>query len=119
MLRAFLRVFGERKQVKTRINRQRHTKPGVPTSHPFIERLVGSIRREFLDHMLFFNEEDLQRKLDLFKDYYNNTRAHSSLEMKTPKEIAVEEPVDKKVISLNQYRWKSHCKGLYNLPVAV
>jgi transposase InsO family protein len=35
------------------------TLPGVPVSHPFIERLIGTIRRDYLDHMLFWNASDL------------------------------------------------------------
>ena len=38
------------------------TLPCVPVSHPFIERLIGAIRREYLDHMLFWDESDLERK---------------------------------------------------------
>ena len=45
--------------------------PGTPTSHPFIERVIGTTRREHLDHTVFFNERDLQRKLNQFQDYYN------------------------------------------------
>ena len=95
------------------------TVPGVPTSHPFVERIIGGVRREYLDHMLFFNERDLQKKLDLFQTYYNETRAHSSLEMKTPKEWASDEKLDEKVVSIDNYRWQSHCNGLYQLPVAA
>ena len=36
--------------------------PNVPVSHPFIERLIGTIRREYLDQLLFWNESDLERK---------------------------------------------------------
>jgi hypothetical protein len=39
------------------------TVPHVPLSHPFVERLIGTIRREFLDHVLFWNARDLERKL--------------------------------------------------------
>src|SRR3989440_10866419 len=35
--------------------------PYVPVSHPFVERLIGTIRREFLDHMLIWNAVDLER----------------------------------------------------------
>ena len=62
--------------------------PGTPTSHPFIERVIGTTRREYLDHTVFFNERDLQKKLNQFQDYYNERRVHSSLEFKTPKEKA-------------------------------
>src|SRR5450631_3557329 len=46
------------------------TVPFVPCSHPFIERLIGTIRREYLDHVLFWNRLDLQRKLGQFAHYY-------------------------------------------------
>ncbi len=55
------------------------TVPYAPMSHPFIERVIGTIRRECLDKTLFWNERDLMRKLDGFKDYYNKNRGHSSL----------------------------------------
>jgi len=48
------------------------TIPWVPVSHPFIERLIGTIRREYLDQLLFWNESDLERKLDTFKEYYRS-----------------------------------------------
>jgi len=48
------------------------TVPHVPLSHPFVERLVGTMRREFLDHVLFWNASDLERKLADFQAYYND-----------------------------------------------
>ena len=50
------------------------TVPYVPTSHPFVERLIRAIRREYLDHCLFWNAVDLESKLVEFKDYYNRHR---------------------------------------------
>ena len=58
--------------------------PYTPRSHPFIERLINSIRREYIDHIFFFNKRDLDKKLDTFKHYYNNNRCHSSIESKIP-----------------------------------
>lgn len=52
------------------------TVPHVPISHPFTERLVGTIRREFLDQTLFWNGCDLEEKLGEFQDYYNANRVH-------------------------------------------
>jgi Integrase core domain len=46
---------------------------------PFIERLIGTIRREYLDHVLFWNRLDLQRKIGQFAHYYNHVRVHSAL----------------------------------------
>jgi putative transposase len=56
------------------------TVPHVPLSHPFVERLIGTMRREFLDHVLFWNARDLERKLAEFQVYYNAARRHASLE---------------------------------------
>ena len=41
--------------------------PYVPLSHPLVERLTGTIRREYLDHTLFWNASDLERKLGEFR----------------------------------------------------
>ena len=53
--------------------------PYVPVSHPFVERLIGTVRREFLDHVLIWNAIDLERKLEEFRIYYNENRVHQSL----------------------------------------
>ncbi len=53
--------------------------PYVPLSHPFVERQIGSVRREFLDQTLLWNSLDPERKLGSFRDYYNERRIHSSL----------------------------------------
>jgi transposase InsO family protein len=60
------------------------TVPHVPLSHPFVERLIGTMRREFLDPVLFWNGRDLERKLAEFQVYYNKTRCHASLNGRTP-----------------------------------
>ena len=51
---------------------------------PFVERLIGTMRREFLDHVLFWNGHDLERKLAEFQSDYNAARCHASLEGRTP-----------------------------------
>src|SRR5450631_3649332 len=58
--------------------------PYAPVSHPFIERLIGTVRRKYLDHVFFWNVIDLTRKLDAFADYYNAHRVHRSLDGTTP-----------------------------------
>lgn len=91
--------------------------PYVPLSHPFIERLVGTIRRELLDQVPFWNACDLERKLESFKDYYNRDRIHAALGGITPdSKTGAQTP---EPLSLAQFRWKSHCRGLYQLPAAA
>ena len=60
------------------------TVPEVPLSNPFVERLVGTIRRELLDQIPFWSAQDLERKLLHFRDYYNRDRIHASLGGVTP-----------------------------------
>jgi len=91
--------------------------PYVPFSHPFVERLIGTIRREYLDHALFWNASDLERKLEEFRHYYNSYRVHTSLDGDTPSEISGE-PILRRA-DLSQLRWKPHCRGLYELPIAA
>src|SRR5215475_2158615 len=70
------------------------TVPYVPLSHPFIERLVGTIRRECLDQSLFWTATDLELKLLAFKNYYNGCRVHAALEGKTPIETTESKGAD-------------------------
>ena len=91
--------------------------PYTPISHPFVERLIGTIRREYLDHTLFWNAIDLERKLSDFQSYYNHHRTHSSLCGDTPAEVAG--GVSKSPIKLHNFNWQTHCRGLYQLPIAA
>jgi putative transposase len=93
------------------------TVPYIPLSHPFVERLVGSVRREFTDQTPFWHARDLERKLRAYADYYNGFRVHHALDGVTPQTNAGDG--DRKVANLNNYRWQSHCRGLYQLPVAA
>ena len=64
------------------------TVPYVPQSHPFIERLIDTIRHDCLDQVFFWTTTDLEMKLTEFKDYYNGYRTHSALDGRTPVEPA-------------------------------
>ena len=88
--------------------------PHVPMSHPFVERLIGSVRRELLDQTFFWTATDLENKLRDYQAYYNECRCHSSRGGATPVYSDTE-----KVIALSSYRWKKHCRGLLQLPVAA
>jgi transposase InsO family protein len=89
------------------------TVPYVPMSHPYIERVIGTLRRECLDRMLFWSSRDLEQKLSEFQTFYNAHRAHASLEGRTPIQKR------KDVATLNHYRWQEHCRGLYQTPIAA
>ena len=58
--------------------------PYAPMSHLFIERVIGTIRRDYLDDVPFWNSLDLARKLDQFQDYYNNHRTHNAHSGQSP-----------------------------------
>jgi len=88
--------------------------PHVPMSHPFVERLIGSVRRELLDQTLFWTATDLENKLQDYKNYYNQHRCHSSREGITPVNSR-----SAKVVDINNYRWKKHCRGLFQLPMVA
>ena len=92
------------------------TVPYVPLSHPFVERLIGTLRRECLDCTLFWTSEDLENKLLDFKTYFNDHRTHTSREGQTPNPDAL---LPSPAANLHSYGWQSHCRGLYHTPIAA
>jgi putative transposase len=78
------------------------TVPYVPLSHPFVERLIGTIRRECLDRVLFWTGADLEMKLLDFQRYYHGHRTHEGLEGRTPEPRA---GAGGPRASLFEYRW--------------
>ena len=93
------------------------TVPLVPWSHPFVERLIGTVCREYLDHLVFWNAADLEGKLELYRRYHNGLRVHQGLDGDTPEEKAGS--ASQESIRLEAYTWKSHCHGLFELPIAA
>jgi hypothetical protein len=88
--------------------------PHVPMSHPFVERPIGTVRRELLDQTFFWTATDLENKLRDYQRYYNEYRMHSGRGGATPYELVVN-----KVADISNYRWKKHFRGLFQLPVAA
>ena len=76
----------------------------------------GTVRREYLDHIFFWNAIDLTRKLDAFADYYNAHRVHRSLDCTTPARRACASSSSPARAALGQYAWKQHCRGLFPTP---
>jgi hypothetical protein len=83
-------------------------------SHPFIERLIGSVRRELLDQTFFWSATGLENKLRDYQCYHNENRTHSGRDGATPVDSGSEI-----VVAINDYRWKKHCRGLFQLRVAA
>ena len=88
------------------------TVPHVPLPHPFVERLIGTIRREYLDGTLFWTTADLEAKLFDFQNYYNGYRTHAGRDGRLPEPNGdgAASPLD-----LDSYGWQTHCRGLYTL----
>src|SRR5262249_22896222 len=61
-----------------------------PWQNPYVERLIGTIRRECLDHMIVFGEAHLRRILGRYAAYYNESRIHRSLDKDAPFHRAIE-----------------------------
>ena len=91
--------------------------PYTPQSHPFVERLIGTIRREYLDHVFFWNDRDLERKLVDFANYYNRERAHHSLGGASPAVVSGEPGYP--CANMSDYSWQQYCNGLFQIPMAA
>ena len=78
------------------------TAPQSPWQNPYVERLIGSIRRECLNHVIVLNEAHVGRVLASYLAYYHESRAHLSLERNAPVLRRVEHPSEGKVIAIPQ-----------------
>src|SRR5262245_31371194 len=78
------------------------TAPHSPWQSPYVERLIGSILRECLDHVIVLGENHLRRILRSYIAYYHNSRPHWSLEKNSPFPREVEAPEKGKVIAIPQ-----------------
>jgi len=73
-----------------------------PWQNPYCERVIGSIRRECLDHVIVLNERHLHRILTEYFDYYHHSRCHLSLDRNSPIPRRVEPPSEGEVIAIPQ-----------------
>ena len=76
------------------------TAPHSPWQNPFAERLIGSVRRECLDHVLVLSERHLRRVLTSYFAYYHGARTHLSLEKDAPDARPIERPAMGKVVPI-------------------
>src|SRR5437764_1530299 len=86
LLRDRDRIFGQDfvDQVEAMGIKQVLSAPRSPWQRAYIERVIGTIRRECLDHVIVFNQTSLSRHLRLFIDYYHHSRCHLALAKDTP-----------------------------------
>jgi putative transposase len=86
LLRDRDRIYGAyfRKRVENMGIEEVLTAPRSPWQNPYCERLVGSIRRECLDHTIVLGDRHLKRILSKYVSYYHGFRTHMSLEMDAP-----------------------------------
>jgi len=66
--------------------------PRSPWQNPFVERLIGTLRRDCLDHVIVVNDRHLKRIVGRYLDYYHDWRTHLSLSMDTPNRRSVHQP---------------------------
>jgi transposase InsO family protein len=92
LLRDRDRIYGEefRKQVEVTNIKEVLSAPRSPCQRAYVERVIGSIRRECLDHVIVFNEESLRRKLNSYFSYYHRSRLHLALDKDSPESRSIQ-----------------------------
>jgi putative transposase len=75
------------------------TAPRSPWQNPYVERIIGSIRRECLDHIIIFNERHLRHVLSSYFQYHHRTRTHLSLDKECPQPRPIQPPSTGKIIA--------------------
>ena len=102
LLRDRDQVYGQqfRHRVKGMGIQEVLTAPQSPWQNPFAERLIGSIRRECLDHVLVLGERHLRRILTCYTAYYHRTRTHLALDKDAPDLKPAALPAAGKIVQL-------------------
>ena len=76
------------------------TAPRSPWQSPYVERVIGSIRRECLDHVIVLDEGHLRRILRGYLDYYHSCRTHLSLQKDAPDSRTIDPPARGNVMAM-------------------
>jgi transposase InsO family protein len=102
LLRDRDRIYGQDfvEQVKAMGIEQVLSAPRSPWQRAYVERLIGSIRRECLDHVIVFGEHSLRRTLTAYCAYYHNWRTHLSLGKDTPQSRRIQPLDDGEVVEI-------------------
>ncbi len=95
-------VYGElfSRQAKTLDIREAVIAPRSPWQNAYAEQVIGSIRRECLDHVVVIGERHLLGILSKYVDYYNGTRTHLSLAKDAPRSRRVHPPSEGSVVKV-------------------
>jgi putative transposase len=98
----FRSVFCQNQQFATDRITEVVTAPRSPWQNAYVERVIGSIRRECLDHVIVINESHLRRVLFSYLDYYHRSRTHLSLDKDCPDARPIQPPNCGEVIAIPQ-----------------
>lgn len=103
-------IYGElfRRRVKSLGIEEVVTAPRSPWQSPYVERLIGSIRRECLSHLILLNERHLRRILRSYFTYYHDARTHLALAKQCPNPRSIELPVQGQIVAF------PHIGGLHH-----
>jgi transposase InsO family protein len=74
--------------------------PRSPWQNPYVERLIGTLRRDCLDHVIVVRENQLRRILQGYLAYYHSCRTHLSLEKDSPEPRPVESPDQGRIVKI-------------------
>ena len=101
-------IYGDvlKRRLRTMGIRDRPIAARSPWQNGHTERLIGSIRRDCLDHVVVFGERHLRHLLELYQQYYNDARTHLSLNKDTPASRAVQ--------AIGRIVSNPHLGGLHN-----
>ncbi len=91
------------------------TAPASPWQNAYVERVIGSLRRELLDHVIIVNERHLRRLLSSYLDYYHPWRTHQSLDRDAPDGRPIQSSEPSQVMELPAVQGLHH----YYLPMAA
>ena len=97
-------IFGEefRQQITDMGIHEVLSTPRSPWQRAYIERVIGSIRRECLDHVIVFNQTSLRRTLASYFNYYHRSRTHLSLDKDSPEPRPIQSPETGRVVAMPQ-----------------
>ena len=104
LLRDRDKIFGQEfvDQVKAQGIKQVLSAPRSPWQRAYVERLIGSIRRECLDHVIVLGERSVRQHLSAYADYYHRWRTHLALAKDAPEPRRTQPPIDGCVVEIRE-----------------